>query len=257
MNKISLFLTALLTLFFSESPSFSQSMSDRFNGADAVSRLGDINSFESCLIAGGRILTGTPRQCSWFWLNFAEDLSVGKKGEVRRMLFHVGPEPVACKEEIRNDQSCLVVNLEYFGKIIDGFEHRPGLTSIIEVQRRMVCVPQIDQDCMSSGGPYRYQLSKILSQDGVATEKLPDAEIFSFTGRVTAIEKSGTGSRVTLFDERTSETIPAVMSRGKLVPNSRVEFDHLKIGHMLRVLGMPIRADDYSHIDVKIAEIVK
>ncbi|MEE9347859.1 MAG: DUF4377 domain-containing protein [Robiginitomaculum sp.] len=118
-----------------------------------------VNSFEACLIYGGVVMESYPRQCVNGKAHFTEDISIGHKGERKTILFEIGPNIVDCTGE--SAQKCLVVNGEYFYDKIEGYAHKPGLVSIIEIERRQSCAGDM---CPQDAAMYEYKLLRIVSE---------------------------------------------------------------------------------------------
>ncbi len=124
--------------------------------------LADYDSFEACLISGAPIMESYPRQCAFNGKTYVEDISTGKTGDTKRILFEIGPEIVRCHGAF--EQDCLIVNQELFYDSIDEFTHKPGVTTIAEIERTQYCDPDEFNSCPQDVGIYRYRLLGILSE---------------------------------------------------------------------------------------------
>lgn len=114
-----------------------------------------LNSYEACVILGGPVMESWPQQCALDGKHFTQDISTGKKGDRKTLLFEIGPKKVDCMGV--GPMQCLVVNGGYFYDGIEGYEHTPGQSVIIEVEREQYCDPDIFNDCPQDAGIYRYR----------------------------------------------------------------------------------------------------
>lgn len=59
---------------------------------------------------------------------------------------------------------CMVVDGGLFYDQIEGFTHKTGVTSIIEMERKQYCDPNVFNSCPMDAGIYKYNLIKIISE---------------------------------------------------------------------------------------------
>ncbi|QIE46770.1 DUF4377 domain-containing protein [Pseudohalocynthiibacter aestuariivivens] len=74
----------------------------------------------------------------------------------------VGPETVDCVGGA--PQTCLIVDGSYFYDPIKGFTHRPGVTSVLEIERQTVCGAETGTTCPADASSYQYVLRRVVSQ---------------------------------------------------------------------------------------------
>lgn len=120
-------------------------------------------SFEGCVINGGAVAESYPAQCKLDGESYVEDITRGKQGDTRRLLFEIGPIKSSCQAFHSIVQQCLSVNGRNFYEVISGFSHENGVRSVIEVERTQICDPEVIQSCPMDIGIYEYKLLKVLS----------------------------------------------------------------------------------------------
>ncbi len=215
--------------------------------------------FESCLANGGDILESYPRSCVIDGRSFGEIIAEKKPLETRTMVMTVGPKTVACQGFHPVNQQCLIVNGEYFYEDIEGFEHQPGVTSTIEVERRQICDPNVFNDCPQDVGIYRYRFLKALTQEGAAgantidKEREVSASISTFIGEVVNVKTEKDGFTVTLKLQGSQNVLNAVISPANLGQQSDFDFADIVLGKWLKVTGEPFKLGDQMQMAARSA----
>ncbi len=121
-----------------------------------------LDSFEACVILGGLVMESWPQQCALNGQQFTEDISTGKKGDRKKILFEIGPSKVDCVGVA--PMQCLIVNGGMFYDSIAGYDYKPGQSVIIEVEREQYCDPEILNDCPQDVGIYRYRYLRTMTR---------------------------------------------------------------------------------------------
>ncbi len=134
------------------------------NTAEPVGGLQDISlvSFEACVVKGGAVMESYPLQCSLDGKHFTENIDTGKIGDKRTLYFEVGPQKSDCTGMM--PMKCLNVNGQFFYDHIEGFTHKPGVTSVLEVEREQYCDPDVFNSCPQDVGIYNYRLVRVISE---------------------------------------------------------------------------------------------
>ena len=195
----------------------------------------DINSFESCLIKGGDVMESYPRQCSFGEQFFVEDISAGKQGDKKTILFEIAPETTICQGLHPVDQSCLIVNGGLFYDSIEGYVHQSGVGSVIEVERTQICDPEVFNSCPQDVSIYTYKLLRVM------TGSVIDTRAKTFVGEIIPIKDGKDGSMVQLKNKHSNNVLYAVISIPNLGPSTEFDFTTLKIGNMVKVTGEVFR----------------
>ena len=79
-----------------------------------------------------------------------------------KIIVTIGPELQDCVGV--GPMKCMVVDGEFFYDQIQGFIHRNGVTSTIEIEREQFCDPEVLNSCPQDGGIYKYKLVRVVSE---------------------------------------------------------------------------------------------
>ena len=79
-----------------------------------------------------------------------------------KMIVTIGPELQDCFGV--GPMKCMLVDGKLFYDQIQGFSHKNGVTSTIEVAREQYCDPNVLNSCPQDGSSYKYQLVRLISE---------------------------------------------------------------------------------------------
>lgn len=218
-----------------------------------------ITSFDRCVAAGLPIMESHPRQCRYQDQVFVEELNPGTKGETKILYWRIAPTDSSC-EGAQGPQRCLVTNGELFYDTIEGFTFKPGVETIVQVQRTQRCDPKLPNDCPQDIGIYTYKLLSIVNETPVNNDPNqpkpgePTGHI-TFQGIITAIEPGKDGSTVELTGPA-DQKLYAVLSIPNLGPNSDFDFGAIKIGTKIEVEGEAFMLGDRRQMAAKKARVL-
>jgi len=74
----------------------------------------------------------------------------------------IGPQTVTCQGII--EQQCMIVDGKYFYDTIQGFTHKPGVQSTLEIERRQACGADGLPECTQDAGLYTYVLKRVVAE---------------------------------------------------------------------------------------------
>ena len=148
-------------------------------------------TYEGCVIKGGDVQESFPSICSIGNEVYEQDISTGKTGDKKRVLFEVAPQTRKCQGFHPVWQDCLIVNGDNFFEEIIGYRHKPGLGALLEIERTQICDPQSGYlnpratPCPADIEIYDYRLIRILNEN---VKHLEHGGMNTFVGQITNIE---------------------------------------------------------------------
>ncbi len=215
------------------------------------------NTFEGCVVRGGLVAESYPAYCSIGDENYKQDISFGKTGDKKRILFQVSPQTSKCQGFHPVWQDCLIVNGGNFFEDIQGYRHKPGIGALLEVERTQICDPGADYmdrnvtHCPADLGVYEYTLVRYLSSN-----RAEAASVTTFVGRITHIEPGGDGYTVRLTNPTTQHVVQSVLSIPNLGSSNAFDFNNVKLGNTIEVTGELFKIGERDHITARSARFV-
>lgn len=214
-----------------------------------------VTSYDRCVAATGMILESDPPQCRYGGKTFVKDTSIGRKGDKKTLVWRIASSQRKC-HGAHGPRHCLVTNFQLFFGAIDGFSFRPGIETIVEVERTQYCDPKDEGDCPADAGIYNYKLVRTIKS--IAEDSKPGGEGIGhivFRGTIASVEPGKDGYTVKVNDSD-EDTLYVVLSIPNLGPDNELDFSEIQVGVEIEVEGEAFMLGDRRHMAAKRARII-